>query len=168
MKKYLFALIAFSFLAGVCCQEKSGIEKEKKAIKAVIEEEKAAYYEQDLSRLDDSWIQESSSRKLFMTPNGITELDGWTKIHQNNLEESERERNESVESARYSNFTINVYGNTALVFHDSNHKIKIQEEESILKMRRILHMVKIDGEWKIDLMAMYFIPHSPKGEETEQ
>ena len=168
MKKYLFALIAFSFLAGVCCQDKSGIEKEKKAIKAVIEEEKAAYYEQDLSRLDDSWIQESSSRKLFMTPNGITELDGWTKIHQHNLEESERERNESVESARYSKYTINVYGNTALALHDSNQMFKVQEEESVLKMRRILHLVKIDGEWKIDFMAMYFIPQGQRGEETEE
>ncbi len=168
MKKLIFALIAFSLLAGVCCQEKSGIKKEKKAIKAVIVKEKAAYFEQDLSRLDDSWIQESSSRKLFMTPNGITELDGWAKIHQNNVEAIERERNESEEPAQYSNFTINVYGNTALVFHDSNHKIKIQEEENILKMRRILHMVKIDGEWKIDLMAMYFTPGAIRGEETEK
>lgn len=168
MKKLLFGLIAFSLLAVVCCQDESGIEKEKKAIKAVIEGERVAYYQQDLARLDDSWIQESSSRKLFMTPHGITELDGWTKIQQHNLEESERERNESVETARYSNFTINVYGNTAMVFHDSDHMIKNQEDESILKMRRILHMVKIDDEWKIDLMGMYFKPHSQRGEETEQ
>ncbi len=168
MRKLLFAFIAFALLAGVCCQDESGIEKEKKAIKAVIEEEKAAYYEQDLSRLDNSWIQEASSRKLFMTPIGITELDGWTKIHQNNVEATEREWNESEELAGYSNFTINVYGNTALALHDSNHMMKIQEEESVLKMRRILHLVKIDGEWKIDFMAMYFIPQGQRGEETEE
>ena len=168
MKKLIFGLIAISLLAVVCCQDESGIEKEKKAVKAVIEKERIAYYQQDLSGLDDSWIQESSSRKLFMTPHGITELDGWAKIHQHNIEESERERNESVESARYSNFTINVYGNTAMVFHDSDHMINNQEEVSILKMRRILHMIKIDDQWKIDLMSMYFIPHSQRGEETEQ
>ncbi len=168
MKKLLFGLIAFSLLAVVCCQDESGIEKEKKAIKAVIEEERVAYYQQDLSSLDDSWIQESSSRKLFMTPNGITELDGWTKIHQHNLEESERERNGIEETAQYSNYAINIYGNTALVFHDSNHMIKNQEEENILKMSRIVHMIKIDDEWKIDLMAMYFIPHSQRVEEIEQ
>ena len=168
MRKIFLAFIAFALLAGVCCQDESGIEKEKKAIKAVIEEEKAAYYEQDLSRLDNSWIQEASSRKLFMTPIGITELDGWTKIHQNNVETTEREWNESEELAVYSNFTINVYGNTALAFHDSNHMIRIQEEESVLQMRRILHLVKIDGEWKIDFMAMYFIPQGQRGEETEE
>jgi hypothetical protein len=167
MKKLLFGLIAISLLAVVCCQDESGIEKEKRAIKAVIEREKIAYYLQDLSGMDDSWIQEASSRKLFMTPHGITELEGWTEIQQHNLEESERERNQAEESALYSNFTINVYDNTALVFHDSNHMIKDHEDESILKMRRILHMVKVDEEWKIDLMAMYFIPFSQRVEETE-
>ena len=168
MKKLLFALVAFSLLAGVCCQDESGIEKEKKAIKAVIEEEKAAYYAQDLSRLDDSWIQESSSRKLFLSPNGITELDGWAKIHQNNVEATEIKWNEPMEPARYSNYTINFYGNTALVLLDSNHNIKNQDEASTLKMRRILHMLKVDGDWKIDFMAMYFLPHALMGEETEE
>jgi len=167
MKKLLFALVAFSLLAGVCCQDKSGIEKEKKAIRAVIEEEKAAYYVQDLSGLDDSWIQEPSSRKLFLSPNGITELEGWTKIHQNNVEATEIKWDEPMEPARYSNFTINVYGHTALVLLDSNHNIKNQDEASTLKMRRILHMVKIEGEWKIDFMAMYFLPHALMGEESE-
>ena len=167
MKKLLIALVAFSLLAGVCCQDESGIEKDKKAIKAVIEAERAAYYEQDLSRLDDSWIQEPSSRKLFLSPHGITELEGWSKIHQNNVEATEIIWNAPMEPARYSNYTINVYGNTALVLLDSNHNIKTQEEESTLKMRRILHMLKIEGQWKIDFMAMYFLPVALRGGETE-
>ena len=141
MKKILFAFIAFSLLASVCCQDESNIEKEKKAIMAVIEEEKDAYYKQDLVSLDNSWNQETTARKLFLSPNGFTELDGWTKIHQNNVEACEREWSESSEPAEFSNFTINLYGNTALVLHDSNHKINSQEEESTLKMKRILHMV---------------------------
>ncbi len=155
-------------LASVCCQDESNFEKEKKAIRTVIEAEKDAYYKQDLISLDDSWFQEPSARKLFLSPNGITELDGWTKIHQNNVEATEREWNEASEPAGFSNFTINLYGNTALVLHDSNHKMNSQEEESNLKMKRILHMVKIEGEWKIDFMAMYFLPQALMGEETEE
>jgi hypothetical protein len=168
MKKLLLPFVAFSLMAGVCCQDESGIKKEKEAIKAVIHKEKMAYYEQDLARLDDSWLQESSSRKLFMTTHGITELAGWNKVHQNNVEAAEREWDESAEPAKYSDFTINVYGNTALVLHDSDHKIKVEEEVSILEMRRILHLVKTDDEWKIDFMAMYFVPHIPRGVETER
>ena len=35
MRKIFFAFIAFALLAGVCCQDESGIEKEKNAIKGV-------------------------------------------------------------------------------------------------------------------------------------
>ena len=90
MKRILLALFAFSLLAVVCCQDESGIEKEKKAIIAVIEAEKAAYFTQDLAGLDASWVQDPSSRKLFLTPHGITELTGWNEIHQKNMEESEK------------------------------------------------------------------------------
>jgi hypothetical protein len=167
MKKFLLALFAFSLLAVVCCQDESGIEKEKKAIIAVIEAEKIAYYTQDLSGLDESWVQEFSSRKLFLTTHGITELTGWSEIHQNNTEAIGRDWNEHHETAQYSNYSINVYGNTALVLHDSEHKITDLEKESVLNMRRIIHLVKIDEEWKIDLLAMYFMPHNHMGEEIE-
>ncbi len=167
MKKTLLILISCSLLAVVCCQDESGIEKEKKAIIAVIEAEKIAYYTQDLQGLDDSWVQDPSSRKLFLTSHGITELTGWDQIHQNNREAIERDWNEHVETVQYLNYSINLYGNTALVLHDSEHKITDHGEESLLNMRRIIHLVKVDEEWKIDLLAMYFMPHNPLGVEIE-
>ncbi len=167
MKKYLLAVLACSLLAVVCCQDESGIEKEKKAIIAVIEAEKIAYYSQDLAGLDDPWIKEPSSRKMFLTTHGITEITGWDAIHQHNVEAVERDWSEHVETVQYSNYSIEVYGSTALVFHDSEHQITDHGNESMLTMRRILHLVKIDEEWKIDMMAMYFMPHNPLGQEIE-
>lgn len=167
MKKYLLALFACSLLAVVCCQDESVFEKEKKAIIAVIEAEKVAYYTQDLAGMDNSWMQESSSRKLFLTSHGITEITGWDDIHQNHIDAIERDWNEHVETVQYSDYSINIYGSTALVLHNSEHQITDHGNESILNMRRIIHLVKIDDEWKIDLMAMYFMPHNPLGEEIE-
>lgn len=167
MKKYFLALLACSLLAVVCCQDESGIEKEKKAIVAVIEAEKVAYYAQDLAGLDDPWIKESSSRKMFLTTHGITEIVGWDDIHQHNIEAVERDWSEHVETVLYSDYSISIYGSTALVLHDSEHQITDHGNESILNMRRIIHLVKIDEEWKIDLMSMYFMPHNPLGQEIE-
>jgi len=167
MKKFILALITCSLLAVVCCQDESALEKEKKAIIAVIEAEKVAYYHQDLAGLDASWVQEPSVRKIFLTTHGITELSGWDEIHQNNIEAIERDWDEHPETAQYSNYSINIYGNTALVYHDSEHKMTSPEELSILNMRRIVHLVKLDDAWKIDLMAMYFMPYNPMGEEIE-
>jgi len=167
MKKFILGLFAFSLLAAVCCQDESGIEKEKKAIIAVIEAERIAYYNKDLAGLDESWVQESSSRKLFLTSHGITEIKGWSEIHQNNIEAVERNWDEHEETAQYSEYSINIYGNTALVIHDSEHRITDHGEESILNMRRIVHLLKVDDTWKIDLLAMYFMPHIPMGEKIE-
>lgn len=167
MKKYLLALFACSLLAVVCCQDESGIEKEKKAIIAVIEAERIAYYNKDLTSLDDSWVQEPSSRKLFLTTHGITEITGWDDIHQNHIEAVERNWDEHEETAQYSEYSINIYGYTAMVIHDSEHMITDHGEESILNMRRMVHLVKVDDKWKIDLMALYFMPHNPIGEEVE-
>ena len=168
MKKILIALLTCSMLAVVCCQDESGIEKEKKAIIAVIEAEKLAYYTQDLSGLDNAWVQDASSRKMFLTSHGITELVGWDDIHQNNIEAIERDWEEHLETVQYTNYSVNIYGNTALVYHDSEHQITDHGNESILNMRRILHLVKIDEEWKMDLMSMYFMPHNPLVEEIER
>ena len=63
MKKYLLALLACSLLAVVCCQDENAIDKEKKAIIAVLEAEKHAYYTQDLSGLDGSWVQDPAKRR---------------------------------------------------------------------------------------------------------
>lgn len=167
MKKFSLALISCCLLAVVCCQDESGIEEEKKAIIALIEAEKTAYYMQDVAGLDESWVQEPFSRKLFLTPHGITELIGWDEIHQNNAETLERDWTEHIETVQYSNYSINVYGNTALVYHDSEHQITDHGNESVLVMRRIVHLVKIDEEWKIDMLAMYFMPHNPVGQEIE-
>ena len=167
MKKFSLVLISCCLLAVVCCQDESGIEKEKKAIIALIEAEKTAYYMQDVAVLDESWVQDPFSRKLFLTPHGITEFAGWDEIHQNNAETLERDWTEHIETVQYSNYSINIYGNTALVYHDSEHQITDHGNESVLNMKRIVHLVKIDEEWKIDLLAMYFMPHNPVGQEIE-
>lgn len=167
MKKILLALCTCTLLAVVCCQDESGIEKEKKAIKAVIEAEKLAYYTQDLAGMDKAWVQDPSSRKMFLTSHGITEIIGWDDIHQNHIEAIERDWDEHIETVKYTNYSINIYGNTAMVLHDSEHQITDHGNESILNMRRILHLVKVNEEWKIDLMSMYFMPHNPLIDEIE-
>ncbi len=167
MKKVFLVVLAFCMLAVICCRDESGPDKEKKAIISVIEKEIAAYLDQDLEGLDAPWMHEADSRKMFMTSHGITELKGWDEIHQNNISISKRDWNEHEETAEFSNYEITIYGNTALVFHDSEQKIIDHELESVLRMRRIIHLVKVEDAWKIDLMAMYFLPHVPGAADLE-
>ena len=91
MKKYLFVLFAFSLLIGVSCQEKIDIEKEKEAIKTVIEEERAAFFDRNFSRIEATWIQKSTSRKYYMGESGITKFIGWSEVGKTDKENIENE-----------------------------------------------------------------------------
>ncbi len=55
MKKYLFTLIAFSFLAGASCQQKIDNEKEKEAL---TDKELEAWNNGNLSMIDESFSAE--------------------------------------------------------------------------------------------------------------
>lgn len=169
MRKYLWTLFAAILLTGTSCQEKIDIEIEKEAIKAVIQEERASFLDRDLSRVEATWVQESTSRKYYMNAGGITKIIGWTEVRKSDKKAIERDISDKYENldAKYSNFEIIVYGNTALVFHDTQWSGKYQGEEINTVQARILHLEKVEGEWKLDLMAMYRIPDKEVKSETE-
>jgi len=168
MKKYLITLIALSFLAGASCQQKIDNEKEKEAIKAVIEEERAAFFDRDFSRVEATWILESTSRKYYMGESGINKIIGWSEVGKADKEYIENDEvweNSKNLNTEYTNFEISVYENTALVFHDSPWSGKYMGEEINMVQARILHLVKVEGKWKIDLMAMYDIPDKEEADD---
>jgi ketosteroid isomerase-like protein len=161
MKKYLFTLIAFSLMAVASCQEKTDIEKEKETIKAVIEEERAAFFDKDFSRVEATWMHVSSSRKYYFTDEGITKLIGWSEIGEGDksfIENDVLQADYENINNEYTNFEITVYGNTALVYHNAKWSGKYNGEEFSMAQARILHLVKVNRKWKIDLMAMGNIP----------
>ena len=178
MKKYVLTLFALILLAGTSCQEKIDIEKEKEAIKAVIEEEKNAYFDRDITRIGATWVQDPTSRKMFLTQEGLIYLNGWSEVNQHDKESVESDEWEGSEDimAHFSDYEINIYNNTALVFCNTKWTGKYKEEEISGEQKRILHFVKVDGVWKYDLMAMYSIPaeeeidegkEEPETEDTE-
>ena len=79
MKK-LFCLLLLVFVSLIyfsSCEKKIDIEKEKQAIKAVFEQEKNAFFKQDLAGMADTWVKDQSSVKIYMGSNGQTKLSGW-------------------------------------------------------------------------------------------
>ena len=79
----------------------------------------------------------------------------------------ERDRRDNLDFVKVndSNFDINVYGNTALVFHDTQWSAKYHGTPVYMDQTKILHLVKVEGKWKIDLMAMYNIPDKEEADD---
>ena len=157
MKKYLWIFVVPVLFASHSCQETIDIEKEKVAVIAVNEEERDAYLDRDLSRLEATWIQEPSSRRVFTS----SRLDGWKQIRTNYEEDiNNTERWESMEdvAASFSNYDVTMYDNTALLYHDIHWTGKRGGEIIDVKQNRIVHFVKEGGAWKIDLIVQLSVP----------
>src|SRR5674476_213042 len=87
MKNRMLLLTAVIFIALSSCEEKIDIEKEKEAIKAVFEQEKDGFFAQDLDAMAETWIQEPSSVKMYMSAEGQTKFEGWDAINKHSREE---------------------------------------------------------------------------------
>ena len=168
MKKYLWTLIIL-VLAGASCQKEIDIEKEKEAVIAVNEEEKDAYFDRDITRLEAIWIQKPTSQRIFRGDNRLKVLNGWTEIHDNYSEDIKSnwlEKSESV-SASFDNYKVNIYNNTALVYHDISWTGKYLGKDMDLKQKRIVHFEKVDGIWKLDLTVQLTVPSEKEKTEAE-
>ena len=158
MKK-LILIATIIFLAGTSCQEKIDIEKEKEAIKAVIEQESKAYFNQDYVAMGETIVKEPSSVKMYMTQKGQFRYEGWDKINaQNQIETSDTTWNRKLFKGRFLNYKIDVMDNSAWVLCDKHWEGINKGESMTMDQSRIYVLKKVDNKWKIALIAMYTIP----------
>jgi hypothetical protein len=141
------------------CHHKVDIEKEKEAIKAVIEAEKQGYFDKNLEKMAATWVQKSSSVKMFMSQVGEVDLFGWAKISERSKEEiaaiDSSYRNIHLE---FSDFQFNIYESSAWAIFKARWNWFYKEEQKKLEQTRIMAFEKVEGKWKITLMAIYAVP----------
>jgi len=164
MKKYLLVLFALIFLTGTSCKEKIDIEKEKEAIKAVFEQEKAGFFSQNFAAMAETWVQEPSSVKVYMYPEGQRKFEGWDAISQQdqkNVADTTWDR-KSV-NLTFRNFQINLLDDEAAwVMCEALWEGVYQGNPMSMVQTRINILEKIDGKWKYALMAIYNQPQENK------
>jgi hypothetical protein len=159
MKTKALALFSLLIIVSSSCQKQVDILAEQEAIKAVMEEEKQAFYNRDLEALAATWIQEPSSIKLYLTKEGQTQLIGWDKIYADDkryLETDTMDRKKIDIS--FSDFQFNIYENNAWVMFKAIWKIPQNSTTNIFEQTRISAFEKTDGKWKYTLMAIYNVP----------
>ena len=143
------------------CKEKNDIEQDEAAIIAIIEEERDATFDCDVERVNAVWYQGPASRKIDICKYcGVIEYVGWDEISKKNARSTEPERREIRKdlSVQFTDFDIQLNGHTALVYHDGTWTGKLNGEPFHFKEKRIVHLRRIDGDWKIDMHAHYSLP----------
>ena len=115
----------------------------------------AAFYDQDLSRIAATWAHKASSAKVMITEEGVEETTGIDAILEGNREALAREMGADITwTAEYKNFLIEVFGTTALAYHDSEHVSNDPSGQQFSSFKRLIHLVKEEGQWKMDMMAL--------------
>jgi ketosteroid isomerase-like protein len=154
------ALIILLLLCVFSCTPTVNVDKEKEAIKATIEEEKKAYFARDAAGMGETWVQDSTSRKIWFSANGLTEVDGWEMVNADNKKGTQSEMWDNVKDLKvdFSDYEFNIYGKTALVFCTTSWNGLYNGKPLTVKQKRILHFLKANGKWKYNLMTIYRIP----------
>jgi hypothetical protein len=166
MKKYALILFAFILLAGTSCQEKIDVEKEKEAIKAVIEEETNAFYDEDFERLAATYVQDEPIIWLAAYNPGYDYFVGWEKISSGFKEYFESESELSTWKEVKKNYKIKVYKESAWAVFDD--EIYNSEGDLMGKSIGVRFLEKVNGQWKIVYVSMVFTePFEVEIEEGE-
>jgi ketosteroid isomerase-like protein len=160
MKNWVVLFTAVIFIALCSCKEKIDIEKEKEAIKAVFEQEKEGFFARDFDAMAETWIQEPSSVKIFMSAEGQTKFEGWDAISKNSRQDVADTTWDSKQvTLTFKNYQINILDDeSAWVMCDALWEGTYQNAPMSSTQTRILVLKKTDGKWKFALMALYNQP----------
>lgn len=116
MKTKLFLLLTLAIWVFTACEEKIDVAKEEAAIKAVFEEEKTGYLNQDYARMAETWIQNPSSVKIIMTKEGQTKFDGWDAVSKEDQRgTSDNSWDRKLVKISFDNYKIDVMDKSAWV-----------------------------------------------------
>jgi len=158
LKKNVYSLFVLAlFLPS--CQRRVDTQKEEQAIKVVIEAEKKGFFDKSLEEMAATWVQDSSSAKVFMSRDGEIDLLGWPKINDQSRQEIPR-HDSTYQNARlqFSNYQFHIYETSAWAIFKADWNWSRGGQPEHLQQTRITAFEKVDGKWKFTLMAIYNVP----------
>ena len=146
MKKLIIATVLLMFAAVTFCQNSSNMEKEKEAIKAVIEEETNAFKDRDLDRVKATYLMDETTTRLNTT-SGFNLMEGWETLG-SGFSEFLKDNPEPVKNTEVkSNYRIKLYNDCAWVIFDE--EVPNVESGSMDKVLGLNLLEKVEGNWKI-------------------
>jgi len=160
MKFFVSTILAILVIAGTSCEQAVNVEKEKEAIRAVLEEESAAMLEKDKERVFDLHVQDDMETRLELGEFGFNTYSGWDEV--SGLLGDALSADGSLISSnavnRKENMIIKVTGNTAWLTCDNIWEYSSDGEKGGYSNIQVNFLEKIKGEWKISFAAYYSKP----------
>ncbi len=162
MKKFLLMLFMVALAFGGCNQaneETVDIQKERDAIKLVLEKYAIANENQDMSLIEDIWCP--SERIISFGTESGQKLVGWSEI-KSAVESQFGQFSNTFISYRDQIIEVNETGNTAWFSEIINYNfIRNDEAHSYEGLRYSGVLVKKDGRWQL-VQTHMSVPEKPQ------
>jgi hypothetical protein len=149
MKTSLSILLAIILFAGLSCQDKMDIEKEKEAIKAVIEEETQSYLDNDFKELANAHLQDETTLRISAWKDGYQILNGWKAIGDSLKSLIEADTNDVKVKFTNSDYLIKIYPQSAWAAFTQIWSATYEGKDYTSQTRETRFLEKVKGEWKI-------------------
>jgi len=156
MKKFIYTILTLSLISGgSSCREEIDIEKEKEAIKAVIEEETNSYIENDYDRFAETYVRDKTFIRLNASKDeynyiegwGYNYIVGWEEISLAFRENSKGNPDPRLYRYENSNYKIKVYPQSAWAVYD---EIWYDKDGELTEYNiDVRFLENVDGAWKI-------------------
>jgi hypothetical protein len=165
MKRQYLLLLATAMLLGFSCTPGIDLEKEKAAIKAVIEEETDAFYARDLDRMNAVYPDDGDATHINVNDWGYNISTNWdggsgfTEFFTNNPDPEEN-------NEKKTNWRIRVYPGAAWASYDNENYN--EDGELINSSKHDQFLEKQDGEWKIVYMSILRTTGFDNAEKNEE
>ncbi|MEN8193892.1 MAG: hypothetical protein ABFS12_13805 [Bacteroidota bacterium] len=143
-KSLVFGIIFFGFYS---CNNTIDIEKEKKDIIAVIENETNSFFVKNFEKQSESFLQDERLTVLISRKKFYGYVVGWDELSKNIKINYENNTHPGTETFTNTNYKINVYENSAWAIYDEN--VYNSEGVYIRRVINVRFLEKVDGKWKI-------------------
>jgi len=158
MKKHDIVFISSVTLLFFACQQKVDIEKDKEAIKAVIQQEVNAFVAKDMDKLASFYIQDELNTRLQETCALEHPIySGWNVV-KSFLENLMKEPETGYTNLKNSkeDFIIKINGDCAWVINKDVWSWEVNGQPSEGTGIQTTFMEKINGSWKISMMSCFY------------
>ena len=151
MNKSGMIFISIIFLIASSCQEKIDIEKEEKAIKAVLEKSSNAYQTRDFEAMASTWLHDESVARLNAGKFGYGFSEGWEKQDERYKTMFKNNPDPSPNKEIFSNHRIKVYPQSAFVIYDK--ELRGENNELINEGIYTAYLEKDNDQWKLAYLS---------------
>ncbi|MCK4466578.1 MAG: nuclear transport factor 2 family protein [Bacteroidales bacterium] len=169
MKKIIPFFLGFFLISVMGCQEKTDIEAEKEAIKAVLTEETSAFLAQDLVSLLKTLTMNENSVYIRVDSKEYSEMIGWDKIYPYYKKSAKSDWSDySDYKVSKTNWFIEIFNEAALAIFDQTMSFKLNGEPMETHSKEIRVLEKIKGDWKIQMVEWIDMSSFEEGEVVEK